>query len=218
MHSTIQLVTEGVCVLYMNIRSPIDNMGYPGRDSIPAQMLTDHCPTEDEYRIRCFAFFAAIFKVLRTSLEQNQPNWYKDMCDLQSHARRSFFADLVKEYASASTMDVRYFVAIFTYLQVEKTISTTPSIGSRVMNEYYKKMVTSENFPQANANEPTVVIAIDEAHVLHEKHDSEPFSRAAVLLRTIKEYSQGDENQVWVVFGSTTSKVAHFASPQALCT
>jgi hypothetical protein len=86
------------------------------------------------------------------------------------------------------------------------------------MNDYYQAMVGNKSFLQAKENEPRVVIAIDEAHVLHEQHDSETFSRAAVLLRTIKEYSQGNENPVWVVFGSTTSKVANFASPQALCT
>ena len=86
------------------------------------------------------------------------------------------------------------------------------------MNQHYLEMVTSESFPKAEENEPRVVIAIDEAHVLHETDDSQPFTRAAVLLRTISEYSQSSRIPIWVVFGSTTSKVAHFAAPQALCT
>ena len=85
------------------------------------------------------------------------------------------------------------------------------------MKECYKKLLGS--LPQAKRDEPRLVIALDEGHVLHEKHDSgsESFRRATVLLQTIKEYSDVSNDAVWVVFASTTSKVAHFASPQALC-
>ena len=59
-----------------------------------------------------------------------------------------------------------------------------------------------------------VVIALDKAHILHDKPSHErPYSQAAVLLWTIKEYSGDDQKPVWVVFASTTSKVAHLASP-----
>ena len=85
------------------------------------------------------------------------------------------------------------------------------------MNKYYQEMVTSKSFSQVHDNSPRLVIALDEAHILHEMDDSE-FLRATVLLRTIKEYSEDDKNAVWVVFASTTSRVAHFASPQTLCT
>ena len=85
------------------------------------------------------------------------------------------------------------------------------------MIQRYQELVASQSFLQAETNDPKVVIALDEAHVLHD--DSEPrFSRANVLLRTIKEYLEGGKAAIWVVFASTTSKVIHFASPQALCT
>ena len=81
----------------------------------------------------------------------------------------------------------------------------------------YREMVTSESFPQTENNNPKVVIALDEAHVLYNGSRSK-FSRANVFLRTIKEYSEYSEEAVWVVFVSTTSKVVHFAPPKALCT
>ena len=84
------------------------------------------------------------------------------------------------------------------------------------MVQCYEEMVTSKSFPQAENNNPKVVIALDEAHILYD--DSKSFSRASVFLRTIKEYSEYGEEAVWVVFVSTTSKVVHFAPPKALCT
>ena len=218
MHSSTQLGTRGLCVVYMNIRSQNDNQGYPGRDNVPANILTDQCPTERMYRMKCYAFFAAIFTVLLTSLEkkEKQPNWCKYMCEIGSNTRTSFFADLEKVFLQVSIMNVRYFAGIFTYLQVKNEISTV-SQGGAVMKECYEKLVGS--LPQAKRDEPRLVIALDEGHVLHEKHDSgsESFRRATVLLQTIKEYSDVSNDAVWVVFASTTSKVAHFASPQALC-
>ena len=194
----------------MNIRSKNDHQGYPGRDNVPANILTDYCATEAQYRIECSAFFAAIFKVLRTSLKKKKkPSWYKDMCEIEGSTRTSFFADLEKVFLQVNTMNVRYFAGIFTYLQVKNEISTTDE-GSAVMKEHYKKLIASKSFPQAKKNEPRLVIALDEAHVLHEINDLVPFRRATVLLQTIKEYSEGNDDAVWVVFASTTSKVAHF--------
>ena len=91
----------------MNIRSPDDIHGYPPRDATPANILTDRCD-EPQYNTRCYTFFAAIFKVLRTSLENNQSHsdWYKDMCTIGSPARRSFFKDLERECAIVSTVNV----------------------------------------------------------------------------------------------------------------
>jgi len=92
-------------------------------------------------------------------------------------------------------------------------------IAERKMNEYYIKMtgLFSNVFPAGtNENVPKLVIALDEAHPLHE---SKGFSRATVLLRVIKSYSTSTSinHSVWVVFASTTSKVVHFASPHVLC-
>ena len=86
------------------------------------------------------------------------------------------------------------------------------------MVQCYEEMVTSKSFPQAENNNPKVVIALDEAHVLYDDSESLTFSRASVFLRTIKEYSEYSEKAVWVVFASTTSKAVHFAPPKALCT
>ena len=85
------------------------------------------------------------------------------------------------------------------------------------MVQCYRQMVTSKSFPRAENNNPKVVIAFDEAHVLYDDSKSR-FSRANVLLRTIKGYSEYRKEAVWVVFASTTSKVVHFAPPKALCT
>ena len=104
----MKLRKKDVCVLYMNIRSPEDNQGYPNRDDTPADILTDPCTSEETYRTRCYAFFAAIFKVLRMSLRKNQPHseWYDHMCDIGSPARRSFFVDLDQECANVSTLNI----------------------------------------------------------------------------------------------------------------
>ena len=83
------------------------------------------------------------------------------------------------------------------------------------MKKYLKAMVNAKCFLHTDKNHPRVVIAIDESHVLHEKLKSE-YLQATVLLRTIKAFS-GDET-VWVVFASPVSRVADFASPQAVCT
>jgi hypothetical protein len=106
MHSAVQLATQGVCVLYMNIRPRSDKIGFPERDDTPADILTASCARKDEYRIRCVAFFATIFKVLRTRLGQDQTKWRQEMCRIRSPTRNSFFVDLAKEYVNVSTMDV----------------------------------------------------------------------------------------------------------------
>ena len=105
MHSAVQLGKK-ICVLYMNIRSPSDQQGYPERDHTPADLLTRHCATENEYRILCFTFFAATFKVLRTFLEKKQSGWYEAMCTMRSPARALFFDILKKEFANASAMNM----------------------------------------------------------------------------------------------------------------
>ncbi|KAF8547557.1 hypothetical protein OG21DRAFT_905914 [Imleria badia] len=81
------------------------------------------------------------------------------------------------------------------------------------MEKYYSQLISSKSFPQATMDEPKVVIALDEAHALHDNSQKE-FSPADVFLRTIKEYSEAKNTAVWVVFASTTSKVAHLASPR----
>ena len=82
-------------------------LGYPPRDDIPADILTGSYD-ELRYDTGCYTFFAAIFKVLRTYLENNHPHsdWHKDMCRIESPARRSFFKDLKREFTIVSTVNV----------------------------------------------------------------------------------------------------------------
>ena len=89
------------------------------------------------------------------------------------------------------------------------------SSSDAVMKKYLKAMVNAKCFLHTGKNYPWVVIAIDESHVLHEKLKSK-YLRVTVLLKAIKAFS-GDDT-VWVVFASTVSRVADFASPQAVCT
>ncbi|KAG9318017.1 hypothetical protein JVU11DRAFT_80 [Chiua virens] len=185
---------KNVCVLYMNIRSPEDTQGHPPRDSIPADILTARCNTEQEYSIRYRAFFAAVFKVLGRlpwTLD-----WREKMRDIGNIARTEFFLQLEDEFDKVRT----------------EMSSSSPT---RIMKEYYEKMVTERMTSlSAGQNKPRLVIALDEAHVLHE-HRISGSALATVLLRAIKEYSELP-HPVWVVFASTTSRAAHFASPQTL--
>ncbi|KAI9570118.1 hypothetical protein HD554DRAFT_2083867 [Boletus coccyginus] len=210
----LELSKRGVCVIYMNIRSPEDHQGYPHRDNIPANILTNHCATEYEYRIRCFTFFAAFFKLLGVS-QSNNPLWYGDlMCDVENQARIQFFESLQNTYANLCGE-----IRASEKLNGEKKVVNEEEVvkkARKLMIKYYDNLVFAlGKVPLSKQDSPRVVIAFDEAHVLH--GNSEPFRRATVLFRTIKEYSTEDEGApIWVVFASTTSKVTHFASPQAL--
>ncbi|KAG8218116.1 hypothetical protein J3R82DRAFT_3638, partial [Butyriboletus roseoflavus] len=72
----------------------------------------------------------------------------------------------------------------------------------------------SSAFLDDASNKPKLVIALDEAHPLQELKE---FRRATTLLRVIQSYSGNSFSAaVWVIFASTTSKIAHFTSPQTL--
>ncbi|KAF8545590.1 hypothetical protein OG21DRAFT_1528386 [Imleria badia] len=107
-------------------------------------------------RKTCLMLEATVFKVLCTVLERNQPNWFEDVCKIGSPTRVAFFVDLENEYEN-----------------VRDEIHT--NTGSKITKKYYLEMVSSKSFPQAKANGSSVVIALDEAHVLHES-DGRPFS------------------------------------------
>ncbi|KAG9313098.1 hypothetical protein JVU11DRAFT_6543 [Chiua virens] len=193
----LELGTKNVFVLYMNIRSPEDTQGYPPRDDIPANILTARYNTEQEYSMRCRAFFAAVFKVL------GRLPWTLDWChkmrDIGNIARTEFFLELEDEFG-----------------KVLRAMSSSSSSPTEIMKEYYEKMAAGHtNALSARQNTP-MVIALDEAHVLHEHRISGSGSAlATVLLRVIKEYSEL-LRPVWVVFASTTSRAAHYATPQTL--
>ena len=86
------------------------------------------------------------------------------------------------------------------------------------MNQAYDRMIS--DIPQIfeggiNAHHPKLIIAIDEAHPLSEKE--EKFQPAHILCRAISAYSRFTESMdsIWVVFASTTMKVADFAVPDS---
>ncbi|KAF9232755.1 hypothetical protein BU15DRAFT_67188 [Melanogaster broomeanus] len=204
------LSKRDVLVLYMNLRPAEDKTGFPDRDPIPAGLLTPDNMTAEAYGTRCCAFFTAIFRSLLDTLSRAVRDaagdelsavreWNKDMSDLCSTHRHEFF-----EQVKTIVDEVRHFSA------------TAGSSGRQMMITAYREMI--EAFPklfdsQREAhNMPKLVIAIDEGHPLHEV---KPFRRATILCRTISAYSQDVGASIWVVFGSTNSKVAHFASPQA---
>ncbi|KAI6117977.1 hypothetical protein F5141DRAFT_593591 [Pisolithus sp. B1] len=105
----LELYTKGVLVLYIYLRSSLDETGYPPRDILPAAMLTGNRETEADYRARCYAFFAAVFTTIREyistrldsgSLEDTLEHWSELMCNLVSEGRRQFFARLGTTYGT----------------------------------------------------------------------------------------------------------------------
>ncbi|KAF9234793.1 hypothetical protein BU15DRAFT_65422 [Melanogaster broomeanus] len=200
----LELVKKDVLVLYMNLRPAQDKSGFPDRDPIPAMLLTEYYTTTEDYSTRCCAFFTAIFRTLRDTLSREVQNaagdeqsavrqWNKDMSTLGSTQRHKFFT------------------------QVKTIVDQPPprSSGPEEMKEAYKEMIDA--FPKLfnrkhdEDNTPKLVIAMDEGHPLHEVKNFRP---STILCRTISAYSQSVKASVWVVFGSTNSTVARFASPQ----
>ena len=74
----------------------------------------------------------------------------------------------------------------------------------------------SQIFQHGNdIHKPRLVIAIDEAHPL--KESQKHFQPAHILCRAISRYSLYHPTaSVWVVFASTTSKVADFSAPESI--
>ena len=88
------------------------------------------------------------------------------------------------------------------------------------MTRAYDQMISA--IPQIFANgtnidRPKIIIAIDEAHPLSGRKEKK-FQPAHLLCRAISLYSRYTEltASIWVVFASTSSKVADFAAPEAV--
>ncbi|KAF9244221.1 hypothetical protein BU15DRAFT_59546 [Melanogaster broomeanus] len=190
----LELVKKDILVLYMNLRPAQDKSGFPDRDPIPAMLLTEYYTTSADYNTRCCAFFTAIFRTLRDTLSREVQNaagdeqsavrqWNKDMSTLGSTQCHKFFTQV-------------------------KTIVDQPLSGPDEMKEAYKEMIDA--FPKLfnrkddEDNTPKLVIAMDEGHPLNEVKDFRP---ATILCRTISTYSQSVKASIWVVFGSTNSKL-----------
>lgn len=83
-------------------------------------------------------------------------------------------------------------------------------------NSYMKIATVLEKIFPEHFNRPKLVIAVDEAHPLTPK--LQKYRPADVFCRVVKEYSDCDNGKhaVWVVFASTTSKVADFSPPNRI--
>ncbi|KAF8350898.1 hypothetical protein F5887DRAFT_322542 [Amanita rubescens] len=198
-----ELRKKDVIVLYMNIRDPGDVHAYPPQDTSPAKILTGSFTNEDNYTHRCRAFFTAIFTCLQEHLSMGSrkgfiKEWNARMtefpepaCDI---ARDDFFRAVEKKYNN-----------IFAQI-VDGTKDGVEAMGNAFCSLH--DMLMKREKPRG----PFLVIAIDEAHELT---DAENWRPSVVFCRAIADYSAMCQKcKCWVVFASTTSKVADFASPQ----
>ena len=91
------------------------------------------------------------------------------------------------------------------------------------MKRAYDQMISTipQIFNSDNVHRPKLIIAIDEAHPLSEnQNQGKKYQPAHLLCRAISLYSRHTQltASIWVVFASTTSKVADFAAPGAIRT
>ena len=202
--------------------------GFPSRDEVPAKILTEHLNVSSQlYEARCCTFFAVVFHLLGSELSRLLEHasmdavaaidlWNKGMCDMLSNARSEFFGRVQSEYEW-----LKY--SYFDNAQGPKEKVTTDLRW--YMCRAYGKMIS--DLPQlfkfredTGINEPKLVIAIDDAQPLWETN--EEFRPADILCKTISFYSSSSEyesNSAWVVFASTSPKVATCVVPQPqICT
>lgn len=99
----LEIRTNGVLVLYLNLRPSIDIFSFLPRDVIPAEILTEARWAAADYSAQCCAFFAAVFTMVTEflstrlssgSLEGALKQWNDSMCELRSEGRKQFFAGL----------------------------------------------------------------------------------------------------------------------------
>lgn len=97
-----------------------------------------------------------------------------------------------------------------------ETASDTPSRrrdpDERLCTAYSKMATSLEKIFADNSDAPKLVIAVDEAHSLTPTHGK--YRPADVFCRAVNEFSHDENHAVWVVFASTTSKVADFSPPK----
>ncbi|KAH7881912.1 hypothetical protein F5I97DRAFT_1991629 [Phlebopus sp. FC_14] len=234
-----RLMTELRCkdalVLYMNLRDRTDK-SFPPRDDFPARVLTENVAVAaDAYAARCASFWIALFRTLKEDLlemlSQNNNNaaeairtWNAKMCDMRSQGRGAFFTKmeaffkqirLDDEAASAveETADRMRDLALDGSSKKDEKLPP----GTKELQDSYDDLIKSlpDIFPEdeSKIHLPKLLVALDEAHRLH----GMDLECAAIVCRTISLYSRHPlhkKDSVWVVFGSTTSKAAHFAAPR----
>ncbi|KAI9566688.1 hypothetical protein HD554DRAFT_2174105 [Boletus coccyginus] len=224
-----ELSKKDVVVIYMNQSGEDDRLCFPARDPIPSQILTQFPPSEGAYRTVCYAFFIALFDTLEEYFSTGHRNdkasvmrWVRQMCDMSdppgSTARADFFREVSKRYSKVHTnlihafkrrpsatpsmpdRDVMDDEAAGTGVDTaadklselalsESNASSNSDFAARLITAYEKMGSSMEKIFADDSDQPKLVIAVDEAHLL-------------------TPYSRYRDHSVWVVFASTTSKVA----------
>ncbi|KAB5590113.1 hypothetical protein CTheo_6455 [Ceratobasidium theobromae] len=241
----VQLMKKDVLVLYINIRSPKQTNAYPCQDRVARMILTGNlkCPAQ-EYARRCTGFFTAIFIVLRAKLQllESKGNkapkallaaWSEGMCAMGSEARRSFFEDVKEEFERLTNIDVETLRSSGDDSQLTGMLHA-PVPGSQLGGQptglicfldrvpiYPTKFTVLKQLelpggPEMykSSDHPKLVIAIDEAHKLGQPRRT--FTPSHILCQAISRFSRERDMSNWVIFASTTSKVADFAPPVSI--
>ncbi|KAI9464839.1 hypothetical protein HD554DRAFT_2174896 [Boletus coccyginus] len=245
-----QLSKKGVIVIYMNLRGEKDKLGFPPRDPIPSQILTQFPLTEGAYRTVCYAFFIALFDTLEEYLSTGHATrnakagvirWVRQMCDMSdppvSTARADFFREVHKRYSKVhadltnaiqATVMKRTMMPQGTDVDEaadklrELTLSEASALASdqlepdsaaRLITAYEKMSSSLEKIFADDSDRPKLVVAVDEAHPLTPLLTQGTYRPADVYCRVVNVYSHHQNHAVWVVFASTTSKVADFSPP-----
>ncbi|KIK19402.1 hypothetical protein PISMIDRAFT_107593 [Pisolithus microcarpus 441] len=217
-HLLLELHMKGIIILYMNLQLPsnitsVTHQSYPPQDVLPATLLTENLGTEANYSAQCCTFFMAIFKTIceymstrleSGSLEDVLKQWNNSMCNLLSDNHGHFFVRLMTTHNDKQ-------------LEEHEKKVTTSMLGFKDMITAYLTMRNSLDvlFNSGEVHKPKLVIALDEAHSLSMVTPYK-YHPLTILCRAISLYSGGAarvrHDAVWVIFSSTTSKVANFAA------
>jgi len=87
-------------------------------------------------------------------------------------------------------------------------LSSDLDFAARLIIAYEKMTVSLEKIFADDSNQPKLVIAVDEVHLLTPLLTQGTYCPADIFCRIVNEYSHHRNNSVWIVFASTTSKVA----------
>ena len=99
-----------------------------------------------------------------------------------------------------------------TEIETTSPSSDLPDFTARLLTSYRKMAASLERVFANDSEQSKLVIAIDEAHPLTPVYHG-TYRPADVFCRIVNEYSHDQNHAVWVVFASTTFKVADFSPP-----
>jgi len=96
-------------------------------------------------------------------------------------------------------------------------IGKTPSSNETAVTDAYMRMV--ESLPQLFTadHRPKVVVAIDDAHTLNRMDGFQPSTILCSVISTYSRFKSPWNHSTWVVFASTTLKIADFAARHDRC-